>query len=190
MKAVLSMGWPLLTFRVGPEALPYAPRLILPLVLLNLALSFGMQTLAGSEMDKPVLQLSAMALAAEALWLAFCLQRRGWQNRWVQSFSALVLIDTWISALAVPVALIVMQGGDVLLGAAAILQIAMTLWSLNVRGHVYAQTLAVSRLRGILQAMVPILLVMVVAVALFPDMLPIPEAPVAEPATPAMTAET
>lgn len=189
MKAVLSMGWSLLTFRAGPDALPYAPRLIVPLLLLNLAISFGIQSLSDSGLDKPVLQLSAMALAAEAFWLMFCLQRRGWRNRWTQSFTALVLVDTWISALAVPIALMTVQGGDVLLGIAAILQIAMTLWSLNVRGFIYAQTLAVSRLRGILQALVPILLVMVVAVSLFPDLLPMPEAPVVEPATPAMTPE-
>ena len=189
MKAVLTMSWSLLTFRAGPDALPYAPRLIVPLLLLNLALSYGVQSIADSGMDKPVLQLSAMALAAEAFWLMFCLQRRGWRNRWTQSFMALVLIDTGISALAVPIAFITLQSGDVLLGVAAVLQIAMTLWSLNVRGFVYAQTLAVSRLRGILQAMVPILLVMVAAVAFFPDILPMPETPAVEPATPAMTPE-
>lgn len=189
MNAVLSMGWSLLTFRAGPDALPFAPRLIIPLVALNLVISFAIQSLAGSGMDKPVLQLSAMALAAEAFWLIFCLQRRGWRNRWTQSFTALVLIDTWISALAFPIALISIQGGDVLLGVAAILQIAMTLWSLNVRGFIYAQTLAISRLRGILQALVPLLLVMVVAVSLFPDLVPTPDVPAAEPATPAMTPE-
>jgi hypothetical protein len=189
MKAFLSMGWALLTFRAGPDALPYAPRLIVPLLLLNLAISFGIQSIADSGMEKPVLQLSAMALAAEAFWLAFCLQRRGWINRWSQSFMALVLVDTWISALALPIALITVQGNDALLGIAAILQIAMTLWSLNVRGFVYAQTLGISRLRGIFQAMVPILLVMVVALTLFPEILPKPPAPVAEPVIPAMTPE-
>ena len=94
MKAFLSTGWSLITFRAGPDALPYAPRMILPLVVLNLALGFVIQAVAGSGMDKPVVQLSAMALAAEALWLWLLLRRRGWDNRWVQGFSALVLIDT------------------------------------------------------------------------------------------------
>ena len=83
MKAVLSMGWQLICFRAGPDALPYAPRLLLPLLALNLLLSFALQSLAGDGMDKPVVTLSAMAMGAEAVWLAFLLHRRDWINRWV-----------------------------------------------------------------------------------------------------------
>ena len=79
MKSVLSMGWQIICFRAGPDALPYVPRLLLPLVAINLLLSFALQTLGGeSNADKPIVALSAMAMGAEALWLGFLLQQRQW----------------------------------------------------------------------------------------------------------------
>ncbi|PQA50062.1 hypothetical protein [Amnimonas aquatica] len=173
MKAFLSTGWSLITFRAGPDALPYAPRMILPLVVLNLALGFVIQAVAGSGMDKPVVQLSAMALAAEALWLWLLLRRRGWDNRWVQGFSALVLIDTFITALAAPIALLA-GAGEALLAVGAVAQIVMTLWSLTVRGAIYQHTLEIERWKGVLLALTPLFAVMVLTILLFPELLPAP----------------
>lgn len=173
MKAILSMGWQLICFRAGPEALPYAPRLILPLVILNLLLGVVLQQLAGSGFDKPVLQLSAMALAAEAGWLWLLLQRRGWQNRWVQAYTGMVLIDTLITAIASPLVFLQAQGGA-FTGLAVVLQIVMTLWSLSARAFVYQQALDVSRFKGFFLALAPLFAVMALAAMLFPDLLPPP----------------
>ncbi|WP_156873882.1 hypothetical protein [Perlucidibaca piscinae] len=173
MKAILSMGWQLICFRAGPEALPYAPRLILPLVILNLLLGVALQQLAGSGFDKPVLQLSAMALAAEAGWLWLLLQRRGWHNRWVQAYAGMVLIDTLITLIASPLVLLQAQGGA-FTGVAVVLQIVMTLWSLSARAFVYQQALDVSRFKGFFLALAPLFAVMALAAMLFPDLLPPP----------------
>ncbi len=173
MKTVLSMGWQLISFRAGPAALPYAPRLILPLMFLNLALSFLLQQLADSAMERPVLQLSAMALAAEAGWLWLLLQRRGWQSRWVQSYTALVLVDTFITLLAAPLSLVLLAAGDkALLGVLMVMQLVMTLWSLTARGFVYQETLEIPRWKGVLLALVPLFAVMLLTLVLFPDLLP------------------
>lgn len=174
MKAVLSMGWSLITFRAGPEALPYLPRLVLPLLMFNLAISLVVQSLAGGDSEQPVLQLSAMALVAEAVWVWWLLQRRGWQNRWVQTYSALVLIDSLITLLAAPLSLLLMQGGSALTGLVAVVQIVMTLWSLSVRGFIYQQAMDVSRWRGILLALTPLFMVMLLTIQFFPELLPTP----------------
>ncbi len=175
MKAVLSMGWQLICFRAGPSALPYQPRLILPLVIINLVVSFLIQQLADSGMDRPVLQLSVMALAAEAAWLWLLLRRRDWSNRWVQSYTGLVLIDTMITVLAAPVALL-LAAGQSLIGLVFVLQIVMTLWSLTARAFVYQESLEVPRWQGVLLALAPLFAVMVLTLMLFPDLLPSPAA--------------
>ncbi|MEK6789956.1 MAG: hypothetical protein AABY68_13525 [Pseudomonadota bacterium] len=172
MKAVLSMGWQLICFRAGPDALPYAPRLLLPLLALNLLLSFALQSLAGEGMDKPVVALSAMAMGAEAVWLAFLLHRRDWINRWVQSFMALVLVDTLITLMAAPPAMLLVQGGGVFITIAALLQVVMTLWSISARGFVYQSTLGIPRWRGVLLALVPLFIVMLLTLQFFPDLIP------------------
>lgn len=174
MNSVLSMGWQLICFRIGPDALPYAPRLLLPLLAVNLLLSFALQALAGEGASKPVVELSAMAMGAEALWLAYLLQRRGWINRWVQSFMALVLVDTLITLLAAPPAMLLVQGGGVFVTIAALLQVVMTLWSLSARGFVYQSTLDVPRWRGVLLALVPLFIVMLLTLQFFPDLIPTP----------------
>lgn len=174
MKAVLSMGWDLICFRTGPDALPYAPRMLLPLLGLNLLLSFALQSLAGEGMDKPVVALSAMAMGAEAIWLAYLLHRRNWINRWVQAFMALVLVDTLITLLAAPLAMLLVQGGGVFVTIAALLQVVMTLWSLSARGFVYQTTLGIPRWRGVLLALVPLFIVMLLTLQFFPDLIPAP----------------
>lgn len=176
MKAVLSMGWALVSFRSGPEALPYAPQRVLPLVLVNLLLSALIQMVSESEMARPVVQLSALALAAEALWLWLLLRRRDQLNRWVQSYSALVLIDTFITALAAPLSLLLLRGGEALVPVAAVVQVVMTLWSLSVRGFIYQNTMTVSRWRGVLMALAPLFITMLVSLPLFPELLPAPPA--------------
>lgn len=175
MKAVLSMAWQLVSFRAGPSALPYQHRLVLPLVILNLLLSFAVQQLADSGMDKPVLQLSALALAAEAAWVWLLLRRRDWSNRWTQTFSALVVIDTFITLLATPIALLLMLG-DSLNSVVIVLQLIMTLWSLSARGFVYQESLEVPRWQGILLALAPLFATMVLTLMLFPDLFPAPTA--------------
>lgn len=175
MKSVLSMGWQIICFRAGPDALPYVPRLLLPLVAINLLLSFALQTLGGeSNADKPIVALSAMAVGAEALWLGFLLQQRQWSSRWVQSFMALVLVDTLITLMAAPLALLLAQGGGMLLTLAAIVQVVMTLWSLSARGFVYQQTLDIPRWKGILLALVPLFMVMLLTLQFFPELIPAP----------------
>lgn len=179
MKAVLSMGWALVSFRAGPEALPYSPQRVLPLVLFNLALSAAIQLVSESNMARPVVQLSALALAAEAVWLWWLLRRRGQGNRWVQSYSALVLIDTVITALAAPLSLLLLQGGEAMVPVAAMAQVAMTLWSLSVRGFIYQKTMDVPRWRGVLLALTPLFITMLLTLPLFPELLPtVPQKPV------------
>lgn len=172
MKAVLSMGWQLISFRAGPAALPYAPRMLLPLVVINLVLSFLLQQLADSGMNRPVLQLSAMALAADAGWVWLLLRRRGWDSRWMQTFMALVLVDTLITLLAAPISLLLLGAGDALVGVLMLLQLVMTLWSLSARGFVYQEALEIPRWRGVLLALVPLFAVMVLTLVLFPELLP------------------
>lgn len=172
MKAVLSMGWQLICFRAGPAALPYAPRLLLPLVVINLALSFLVQHLADSGTDRPVLQLSLMVLVAEAGWVWLLLQRRGWESRWVQTFMGLVLVDTLITLLAAPLSLLLLGAGDSLLAVLMLLQLVMAVWSLSARGFVYQEALEIPRWRGVLLAMAPLFAVMVLSLMLFPDLLP------------------
>jgi hypothetical protein len=175
MKAVLSMGWQVICFRSGPDALPYAPRLLLPLVALNLLISWVLQTLGGDgNTDKPIVALSAMAMGAEALWLAFLLQRREWINRWVQSFMALVLVDTLITLMAAPLALLLAQGGGVFITLAAMVQVVMTLWSLSARGFVYQHSLDIPRWKGVLLALVPLFIVMLLTLQFFPELIPAP----------------
>lgn len=174
MKSFLSMGWQLICFRIGPESLPYRPRLILPLIVFNLLISLGMQTLAQSGMDKPVLQLSVMALVAEALWLWLLLRRLGWQARWTQSYTGLVLVDTLITLLAAPVAILLMGHGEFWLNIAATLQIVLTLWSLSARSFVYQRALEVPRWRGLLMALAPLFMVMLLTLQFFPEIIPKP----------------
>lgn len=172
MKAVLSMGWPLILFRAGAEALPYAPRAVLPLLVLNLLVSAGIQQLADPGLEKPVLSLSALALVAEAAWLGLILRRAAVIHRWVQAFTALVLIDTFIALLAALPTVLLLQAGEAFLPVTMGLQTVMALWSLSVRGRVYAETLAVPRWRGVLMALAPLFLTMLLALPLLPDLLP------------------
>lgn len=175
MKAVLSMAWPVLTFRAGPEDLPYAPRALPLLVIFNLLVSYTAQQLNESAQAQPVLQLSMMALMCEAAWLSFCLRQRQWLNRWVQSMSALVLVDTAISLLALPLAGLLALGGWAT-SLVVVLQLVLTLWSINARGAIYMHALSVARWRGILLGLVPMLMVILITLTLFPQWLPIGEA--------------
>ncbi|MEL0027426.1 MAG: hypothetical protein VW625_01975 [Perlucidibaca sp.] len=176
MKAVLSMGWQLVRFRATPSDLPYQPGSVLPLMLLNLLLSLVVQLLADSSMEKPVVQLSALALVVEAGWLWLLLQRRGWANRWVQGYSALVLIDTFITLMAAPIALLLLTG-DGLQVIVVVLQLVMTLWSLTARAFVYQETLGVPRWQGVLLALAPLFVTMLISLVLFPDLFPAPPVP-------------
>ncbi len=171
MKAVLSMGWQLIRFRAGPADLPYLPRLVLALVALNLMLSFIVQQIADSGMDKPVIQLSALALAVEAGWTWLLLRRRDLGNRWVQTYSALVLVDTWITLLAAPTALLLLAG-ESLFALVVVIQLVMTLWSLSARAFVYQESLGVPRWQGVMLALAPLFVAMVLTLMLFPDLFP------------------
>lgn len=174
MNAFLSMAWRLVSFRTGPECLPYQPRWLPVLLVLNLLLTALVQQFTDDGMGRPVLLVSALSLAIEAFWLAFLLQRRGWRNRWIQTYSSLVLVDMVITALAAPLVLAVRQGGDSLIGLIVVLQFVMSLWSISVRGFIYQHSYECGRWRGILLAMVPLFLVMLLTLQLFPELLPTP----------------
>ena len=172
MKAVLSMGWPLILMRVGPADVPHAPRVLPLLLLLNLGLSAVIQQFADSGLDRPVLTLSAIALAAEALWVRVLLARRDAVNRWTQTFTALVLVDTFIAVMAAPVSLLLMQGGDSLAPVIVLFQMLAAIWSLAVRGRIYGSALEVSGARSILLALAPLFLAMLLALPLLPELVP------------------
>lgn len=174
MKALFSMAWPLLSFRAGPEDLPYAPRLLGVLLMLNLAVSFLAMQLSESSQQQPVLQLSALALLCEAAWLSFCLRQRQWLNRWMQSFSALVLIDISISLLALPLAGLAMLG-EFAVTVVMVLQVVLTVWSINARGAIYGRALQIPRWRGIFLGLVPMIMVVLITLWLFPQWLPMTE---------------
>ena len=87
---------------------------------------------------------------------------------------ALVLVDTLITLMAAPLALLLAQGGGMLLTLAAIVQVVMTLWSLSARGFVYQQTLDIPRWKGILLALVPLFMVMLLTLQFFPELIPAP----------------
>lgn len=172
MNAFLSMAWRLVSFRAGPESLPYQPRMVPVLLLFNLLLSVAVQQLADADKVQSVLLLSALSLAVEAFWLAFLLLRRGWRNRWVQTYSALVLVDMVITVLAAPMVLAVRQAGDALLVVAVLVQFVMSLWSIAARGAIYQRCLECGRWRGLLLALAPLFLTMLITLQLFPGLLP------------------
>ncbi len=172
MKAVLSMGWQVLLFRARPEDIPYAPRLIWPLLIFNIGLSLLIQQMSDSGMDKPILQLAVLSLVVEAAWVYGMLARRGWQMRWVQTFTGLVLVDTAITLMAAPLTLMV-NADMALLPLVMLVQIVLAFWSLWARAYIYQHALEVSRGRGLLLAFAPLLIVMVLALQFFPDILPV-----------------
>ncbi|MDP1541415.1 MAG: hypothetical protein U0998_12500 [Moraxellaceae bacterium] len=172
MKAVLSMGWQVMLFRARPDDIPYAPKLIWPLVFINVALSLMIQQVSDPGMDKPILQLALMSLAVEAVWVYFMLSRRQWQVRWVQTFTGLVIIDTVITLMASPLTFL-LNANEALLPLVMLIQIVLAFWSLWARGYIYQHALEISRGRGLLFAFVPLMIVMILALQFFPEILPV-----------------
>lgn len=172
MKSVLSMGWQLLLFRARPEDVPFQPRALGGLVVLNVLLSLLIQQVSEEAAGKPVLQLALLSLLVEAGWLYLLLQRRAWQARWVQGFTGLVLVDLFITLLAAPLALL-LRAGDSVLPAVVVIQIVLAFWSLWARGYVYQHTLETGRGMGLLLAFTPLLVVMVLTLQFFPEILPV-----------------
>ncbi len=169
MMSLLAQGGALLLLRTRPQDLPYDPRGLGVLLILNVLLSLAVQQISDPAMTKPVWQLSLLGLGLDGLWLGLLLWRRQWQARWVQAFSALVVLEFWVTALAAPIAL--MAGIEALLPAVMALQTVLAFWSVWVRATVYAQTLETGRGFGLLMALTPLVLLMLVALQLFPELL-------------------
>lgn len=152
----------LLLLRSGPQDAPYAPRLLAVLVLVALVVDAVLTTSVPGNADVSA-RLAVAAVCASLFAVlamsALILQLAGRQARYVQTATALVLVELALSIASVPFAAMVGEppaAGQPLDPGQAFATLgflAVGVWGLLVRGHILRHALEIGFGRGVLLAL-------------------------------------
>jgi hypothetical protein len=152
----------LLLLRRGPQDAPYAPRLLVMLVLTTVVAKAGLTTIVpGNAEIGARLAVAAVCASLFALLVmsALILQLAGRQGRYVQTATSLVLVELALSIASVPFAAMVGEppaAGQPLAPGQALATLgflAVGVWGLLVRGHILRHALEIGFGRGVLLAL-------------------------------------
>lgn len=150
MKPLFALFWQLCLFRKGPQDVPYAPVLLVVLVLVELVL--GAAIIMSLEPLYMSQQLLGVTVALGA-WLAIVwglLRFKGMESRYVQAMTACLGTDLLLSFIILPLQVyIVTSASDAAFGTVARLALLVVLiWDILVKGRIYAASMQLGRLQG------------------------------------------
>ncbi|MDP2227855.1 MAG: hypothetical protein Q8J78_10325 [Moraxellaceae bacterium] len=173
MKALWLLFWDLCRLRRGPEEVPYSLPLLAVVVALDVALNLTGHVLAAPDALMRGVQLTLMGLLLEMLVLASLLRFKGLQERFVQSFTAIIGVDLLLSVLALSFTLLslAVEPKSPVIGLVVIAQMLIVGWNLALRGFIYHRALNIGLLQGIMLSLALFLLNIFLSVQLFPGLL-------------------
>ncbi|WP_133490248.1 hypothetical protein [Alcanivorax sp. 24] len=170
MNALIRLFWRLSLFRKGPEDMPYAPPLLVILLvawLIMQGLSANLQTSlpAGQLIAVQWISLSLVTAVTTAA-LAF----KSLLTRWVQTMMALLGLDLLLSLVALPLLVVNMAAAQpipIIDG----LYFMLVSWQLAVQSFIYHRSLDVSPLLGLALAFSLLILTYMTLAAFMPEVL-------------------
>lgn len=170
MPGTFSLFWKLCLLRGGPEQVPYSSRLTLGVLAAWLAAALPLAlAIPGLESGR-ALTFVLCTLAVEWLGVSLLLRWRNHGARLLQTMTALLGADLLLNLMSWP--LVLPFAGEQTSAAvyAAVAQLLLFGWSVAVKGHILRAALDVPRAVGVLAALLLVLLNMMVAGLLFPDL--------------------
>ncbi|PTQ89971.1 hypothetical protein [Agitococcus lubricus] len=174
MQPLLTLFWQVLSFRLGPEDVPYHRALLLLLLAINLTVTAGGQYLSHPNDASRAVLLPIIALSVECMVLALLLQFKQLTARFVQSITAIVGCDTLLTIASLPLLVlsVVLPAKSPLLAFLGLIEVVILGWSLGLRAFVYHRALNIGLLMANMLAIAIFLLVMTVTLYFFPELLP------------------
>lgn len=173
MAALWELFWQLVRLRRGPEDMPYAPGLLVLVILLDTLLGIGGQLLAAPDKLRIAIGLAAVALAGEVLVLYALLRFKALEARFVQALTAIVGASLVLSVLALPFTLASrwVEEKSPVIGLIVVAQMLIVGWNLALRGFIYHRALNVGLLQGNMLSLALFMLTVFTSVQLFPELI-------------------
>lgn len=172
MLQLLKMFVDLAFLRIGPQDVPDSPSLLRMVLLLNVAVSLLIMAREVPLHEGFIRVLLGIAI----MWVLIraILNFKGLQNRFIQTFTALMAADVIITLAQ---AALIMLGfmPEAAAKASQMEAIVWTLivfWALSVQGNILHHSLDVSRIMGALLAFCLMLITVVVSFTLYPPDIP------------------
>ena len=171
MNAIWPLLWQILTFKKGPEDLPFTPRLMMALMSLDLAVSIGAQT--PSPDPRMIIIIPLIALAVDLAALRLLLAFKGASYRFVQAGSAIFGGDLLLTLLNLPIILgsLYLAPLPPVMAVLGLLQMVLLGWGLGFRALVYHRTMNIGLFQANILALTLFLLTMTLTVQAFPELL-------------------
>lgn len=173
MKALWSLFWSLCQLRRGPEDLPNSTRLLLGVVVLDVALGMGSQLLSPSTPLFEAMAIALLAAGSDALVLWALLRFKQRPMRYVQGLTAIYGSDFLLSLLVLPLLMIglLLPAPSPWLALMVFAQMLIVGWSLGVRGFVYHRVLNVGIFQGNMLSLTLFFLNVFIVAKIFPELL-------------------
>lgn len=173
MKALVLLFWQMLRFKRSPEDAPYSQALLMLILVFNFAVSASIQLVAKPDMVRIALLSPAIMIVVELIILYGLFHIKQLQARFVQTQMSVFACDTLLSLMTLPIVLFSLQLGSksALLPMLGLLELAIMIWSLMMRGFIYHRALNISPLLANVLAFMVMLVSLSVIVQLFPEIL-------------------
>lgn len=178
MKALWTLFWAVCRLRRGPEEMPYSTGLLTLVLLLDVTLGMGVQLMAEPAPLQAAIGVTLLAAASDALVLWGLLRFKQAELRYVQSLTAIYGADFILGLIALPLVAIglFLPEKTPWLAPLVFAQMLLVGWNIGVRGFVYHRALAIGVFQGNMLSLALFFLNIVIAVKIFPELLPSPGA--------------
>ncbi len=171
MKPLFTLFWQLCRFQRGPQDVPHSPPLLAFLVILLLLLSGAMVLVFEPTYMTEKLMGSAAALAAWFALVFLLLKFKGLGNRFAQTMTACIGTDLVINVLSLPFQAAIVnlpaESGVGAVGRFGLL--ALMIWDILVKGHIYAYSMNMGRLQGNFLAICMWLAILLISFRFLPE---------------------
>lgn len=157
LKPLFTLFWQLCRFRCGPEDLPYSPARLLVVLLLELSLGLlaipllaQLDTAESPPAVAPQLLALLFGLGTWMLAMNLLLRFKNLSARFVQTMTAALGADLILTLPQILLFLLILpQPPESPLAAVGRMGLlALYLWDLLVKGHIYSRALNLGRLQG------------------------------------------
>jgi hypothetical protein len=174
MKSLWSLLWQLCQLKRGPDDVPHSVQLLLLVAALDVMLGVSGQLVADPDRTRIAIALTLLAVAMDAVVLWALLAFKHLQARWVQSLTAILGIDLFLSVVALPLTLmsVVVAPKSALIGVIVVSQMLLVGWNIGLRGFVLHRALNIGMLQGNMLSFALFLFNVWISISLFPELLP------------------
>jgi len=180
LKPLFALFWQLCLFRRGPQDVPYAPALLVIILLAEMALGVASVLMLEKSYQS---EQAAGVLLGLTVWLALVwgiLGFKGQKTRFVQTMTACLGTDLVMTLLVLPLQVFLVtypESGS----APYLLRLVVLIWDILIKGRIYSAAMNLGRVQANLLSITIWLVVVLMSVSLLPAEALQPAAPAEQP---------